>query len=62
MIGFGGVFAGQTAWSTAVWVGAPGAACTAFTPDTAPAQVVGDLVFRVRLPLDMPPRVQGTAQ
>ncbi len=36
---------------------APGAACAAFTLGAGAAEAMGDLVFRVRLPLDMERRV-----
>jgi hypothetical protein len=50
-----------------VCVRAPGAACTAFTSAAGAAGRIGDLVFRVRLPLNMdrrtgsgPSHEQGT--
>jgi len=42
-----------------VCVRAPGAACTAFTPDARATEGAGDLVFRVRLPLGMERRTGG---
>jgi hypothetical protein len=38
--------------------GCPGAARAAFTPDSASVQEAGDLVFRVRLPVDMERRTR----